>query len=688
MQHGASALGNRGLQRQLGQRFERSSGHQDSAQDMAAKGQMSPEALTLQSEITPGWVLVLTLFMAAASGLGAVPYFFVRSFSKEYSALASAVACGVMLAASFDLVHEGQPYGANMVILGVLSGAVFIQIIQTQLDKFGEVKFESLSGANARKIVLVIGIMSAHALGEGCGVGVSFCGTRGWAQGVLVSLAIGLHNIPEGLAVATVLVSRGVGAKKAAWWALFTALPQPLLAVPSFMFVDTFTFLLPLALGFAAGCMTWIVFAELIPDALAAAPHGKVATTATFSACALEALRMLLADLEQPGGTLTTPIKAPMALLLPVALALFPVVLPSGLIGGLLGRYKQPSGGLLGLAAGIMAVLATVSLTNQVLWGTRLGAVPSLAWAGAGALSTWLTWRHHQGDALAHISKGGGRYQPPDEHAQAEEGALDHPKTSGQDFGVMSARAGSETQLSQPDSMSSHANGHAPWANGTEESNSVLSWAYPPVGSPPTARQGPPQPGSISKQRHGKRSIPAYSSRESVSSTHLVGVGLCLAGLAGHSLCEGWGAASATVSGAAGTASIALPLYMTGTLKGAAAGILAGVVCRQKAVQSGLVGASIAGLMPVAAIVSLAQAPLGDVPAGFRTDPSGITSKVAASVAGALLVLSLRILMPIANRTHKQSSVKGLLSGAACAGVVFGLRGAICMLAALCIPAP
>ena len=68
--------------------------------------------------------MVLTIFMAAASGLGAVPYFFVHSFSKEYSALASAVACGVMLAASFDLVHEGQPYGANLVILGVLSGVV------------------------------------------------------------------------------------------------------------------------------------------------------------------------------------------------------------------------------------------------------------------------------------------------------------------------------------------------------------------------------------------------------------------------------------------------------------------------------------------------------------------------------------------------------------------------------------
>ena len=34
------------------------------------------------------------------------------------------------------------------------------------------------------------------------------------AQGVLVTLAIGLHNIPEGLAVATVLVARGVSPRQ------------------------------------------------------------------------------------------------------------------------------------------------------------------------------------------------------------------------------------------------------------------------------------------------------------------------------------------------------------------------------------------------------------------------------------------------------------------------------------------
>ena len=84
-----------------------------------------------------------------------------------------------------------------------------------------------------------------------------------------MTLAIGLHNVPEGLAVATVLSARGIPPRQALWWTLATALPQPLVALPSFLFVDTFSALLPVALGFAAGCMVWMVFAELLPDALA-----------------------------------------------------------------------------------------------------------------------------------------------------------------------------------------------------------------------------------------------------------------------------------------------------------------------------------------------------------------------------------------------------------------------------------
>ena len=62
------------------------------------------------------------------------------------------------------------------------AGTLFIKASQQWLDQFEDVKFQSLRGASARKTLLVVGIMTAHALGEGSGVGVSFCGRRGWSQ--------------------------------------------------------------------------------------------------------------------------------------------------------------------------------------------------------------------------------------------------------------------------------------------------------------------------------------------------------------------------------------------------------------------------------------------------------------------------------------------------------------------------
>jgi zinc transporter ZupT len=67
---------------------------------------------------------------------------------------------------------------------------------QEWLSRYEDASFEELSGADARKALLIVGVMAAHALGEGSGVGVSFSGNRGWAQGTLVTIAIGLHNIP------------------------------------------------------------------------------------------------------------------------------------------------------------------------------------------------------------------------------------------------------------------------------------------------------------------------------------------------------------------------------------------------------------------------------------------------------------------------------------------------------------
>lgn len=71
-------------------------------------------------------VALFTLAMAAATGLGAVPFFFVE-LDPQWAGLCNGMAAGVMLAASFDLIQEGQDHGAgSWVVIGILAGGVFI----------------------------------------------------------------------------------------------------------------------------------------------------------------------------------------------------------------------------------------------------------------------------------------------------------------------------------------------------------------------------------------------------------------------------------------------------------------------------------------------------------------------------------------------------------------------------------
>ncbi|KAG0451409.1 hypothetical protein HPP92_026424 [Vanilla planifolia] len=243
------------------------------------------------SVFTVAW---LTLAMAAATALGALPFFFVE-IEPEWAGVCNGLAAGVMLAASFDLVHEGQSYGDNnWVVVGIMSGAIFILLCKNFLERFGEISMLDIKGADASKVVLVIGIMTLHSFGEGSGVGVSFAGSKGVYQGLLVTLAIAVHNIPEGLAVSMVLSSRGISPQNAMLWSFITSLPQPIVAVPSFLCADAFNKVLPFCTGFAAGCMIWMVIAEVLPDAFKEASPSKVASSGTLAVAFMETLSTVL----------------------------------------------------------------------------------------------------------------------------------------------------------------------------------------------------------------------------------------------------------------------------------------------------------------------------------------------------------------------------------------------------------
>ncbi|KAK8516070.1 hypothetical protein V6N12_066905 [Hibiscus sabdariffa] len=248
----------------------------------------------IYNKVSVSTVALFTLAMAAASGLGAVPFFFME-LDPEWGGICNGMAAGVMLAASFDLIQEGQEHGAGTwVVIGILAGAIFILLCKKFLEQYGEVSMLDIKGADATKAVLVIGIMTLHSFGEGSGVGVSFAGSKGFTQGLSVTLAIAVHNIPEGLAVSMVLSSRGVSPQNAMLWSVITSLPQPIVAVPSFICAEAFNKVLPFCTGFAAGCMIWMVVAEVLPDAFKEASPTPVASAATLSVAFMEALSVLL----------------------------------------------------------------------------------------------------------------------------------------------------------------------------------------------------------------------------------------------------------------------------------------------------------------------------------------------------------------------------------------------------------
>ncbi|KAB1196780.1 MULTISPECIES: ZIP family metal transporter [Haloferax] len=226
------------------------------------------------------FVFIAGLITAIATGIGALPFFFVSDVSDRWNVALWGIASGIMVSASlFGLIFEGLANGTPLQLgLGMLAGVVLVLVAHYVIEGT-EVTPKKYEKADFKKLLLILGILTVHSFPEGVAVGVSFAdlGLEGGVEmlgftvpllAVFMTIAISIHNIPEGLAISIPLRSMDVPNWKLVWWAIFSSLPQPIGAVIAFYFVRVAREFLPFGFGFAAGAMVFLVLTEFIPEAL------------------------------------------------------------------------------------------------------------------------------------------------------------------------------------------------------------------------------------------------------------------------------------------------------------------------------------------------------------------------------------------------------------------------------------
>jgi zinc transporter, ZIP family len=215
-----------------------------------------------------------SILAGVATGLGALPVIFFRNISNNLFSSLLGAAAGVMLAATaFSLLVPGITFGnvlwpgmgIYIVSAGMMVGAFFLHYADHQLPHVHFDAALSSQSNSLRKIWLFVIAITIHNFPEGMSVGVSF-GSGEMKNGIVLAIAIALQNLPEGLAVALPLVGLGYNRWRAVGIALATGLVEPVGGLLGITMVTLFQSVLPIAMGFAAGAMLFVISEEIIPE--------------------------------------------------------------------------------------------------------------------------------------------------------------------------------------------------------------------------------------------------------------------------------------------------------------------------------------------------------------------------------------------------------------------------------------
>lgn len=238
-------------------------------------------------------VLLFGLLAAAAAAFGAVPFAYGRRPRQAWIGAAYSLASGFMLGAGYLLMSEGLEAETAFAVLGAGAGVAYTWWTQTYPGT------DRLDTRPDHEVGLDVGYKTIlqstlHSASEGVAIGVAmFVDLR---QGIFMALALAIHNVGEGMALTDVLRQRGMSVSESAGLCVVTNVPQPLMAIVAFALSPAIGHFLPVALGFSAASLVFLVLTELAPASYERAEKTWVALLMSVAAATVVLLEHLFVD--------------------------------------------------------------------------------------------------------------------------------------------------------------------------------------------------------------------------------------------------------------------------------------------------------------------------------------------------------------------------------------------------------
>ncbi len=215
-------------------------------------------------------ILLFTTLGSVVSLIGGVILLIKKEWATKLSEPLAAFAAGTLLGTAFlDLLPEaieaaeGGDTSAHGIFLWVLIGILIFFLLERFIHWFHH-HHEHLGEVKKPTGTLILLGDSIHNFIDGVAIAITFMINP--ALGVVTTLAVGAHEIPQEIGDFGILLKAGYSRKKVLWYNIFSACAALVGALLTYLIGPSIESALPALLAVTAGFFMYIALSDLVPE--------------------------------------------------------------------------------------------------------------------------------------------------------------------------------------------------------------------------------------------------------------------------------------------------------------------------------------------------------------------------------------------------------------------------------------